>query len=113
MSTIPKQGKKLSKGESTELLRVIETRFEKNMARHKGITWADVCAKLDTQPKKMWSLSEMERTEVNRMLPRVIKRLENTFSPTALQKVRVGEEVFAMTRKRVWREKSTLQKTVR
>lgn len=62
MSTIPKQGKKLSKGESTELLRVLETRFEKNMARHKGITWADVCAKLDTQPKKMWSLSEMERT---------------------------------------------------
>jgi len=55
--------KKLPAGQSKELLRVLKTRFEKNMARHKGIAWADVEAKLEANPAKLWSLDEMESTE--------------------------------------------------
>jgi hypothetical protein len=32
------------------------------MARHKGLDWESVQAKLEAEPKKLWSLSEMERT---------------------------------------------------
>lgn len=55
--------KKLSLQETEELLKVLKTRFEKNMDRHKGIEWAKVQAKLEANPKKLWSLDEMESTE--------------------------------------------------
>ncbi len=45
-----------------ELLNELKTRFEKNMDRHKGLDWADVFARLEVDPGKMWSISEMERT---------------------------------------------------
>jgi hypothetical protein len=44
------------------LLAVLKARFEKNMKRHPSLAWADVQARLDAQPEKLWSLSEMERT---------------------------------------------------
>lgn len=46
-----------------ELLGVLKARFEKNPNRHKGIEWAKVQAKLEANPEKLWSLSEMERTD--------------------------------------------------
>jgi hypothetical protein len=52
----------LSKKQGDELLRSLKTRFEKNMARHKGMEWAQVQARLEANPGKLWSLSEMERT---------------------------------------------------
>jgi hypothetical protein len=52
----------LSKKQSDELLRALKARFEKNMNRHKGLAWADVQAKLEAKPEKLWSLGEMERT---------------------------------------------------
>ena len=52
--------KKLSPKDRDELLNTLKTRFEKNMNRHKGLEWAKVQAKLED--KKLWSLSEMERT---------------------------------------------------
>lgn len=55
--------RKLSAEQTKELLRILKTRFEKNMGRHKGIAWADVEAKLAANPGKLWSLDEMERTE--------------------------------------------------
>lgn len=55
--------KKLPAEQSKELIRTLKTRFEKNMARHKGIVWADVEAKLEANPAKLWSLDEMESTE--------------------------------------------------
>lgn len=55
--------KKLSADQSKELLATLKTRFEKNAARRKGIEWIDVEAKLVKSPEKLWSLSEMERTE--------------------------------------------------
>jgi hypothetical protein len=40
----------------------LKTRFEKNMNRHEGLAWANVSARLEANPEKLWSLSEMDRT---------------------------------------------------
>lgn len=45
-----------------ELLATLKRRFEENMHRHQGIDWRDVQARLEAQPEKLRSLSEMERT---------------------------------------------------
>ena len=45
-----------------ELLRALQTRFEKNMDRHKGLEWGNVRAKLQANTDRLWSLNEMERT---------------------------------------------------
>lgn len=45
-----------------ELLIALQTRFEDNMNRHKGVAWAKVRSKLESHPGKLWSLQEMERT---------------------------------------------------
>lgn len=54
---------KLSSEGTEELLKVLETRFLKNLNRHQGIDWSKVEAKLKANPEKLWSLDEMERTE--------------------------------------------------
>src|SRR5450432_3769664 len=54
--------KKLSPEQREELLKALRARFEKNMDRHKDLEWAKVQAKLEANPEKLWSLSEMERT---------------------------------------------------
>jgi Protein of unknown function (DUF4256) len=54
--------KELSPKQCEELLRVLKARFEKNMSRHKGLEWAKVQAKLESNADKLWSLNEMERT---------------------------------------------------
>ena len=48
--------------QSGELLRTLNTRFEKNMNRHKGLEWAKVQARLVANPEKLRSLSKMEKT---------------------------------------------------
>lgn len=53
---------KLSPAEREELFKILKTRFEKNMNRHKELDWAKVKARLVENAKKLWSLSEMERT---------------------------------------------------
>lgn len=55
--------KNLSPKQSTDLLKTLQTRFEKNMTRHKGLVWAKVQAKLAANPAKLWSLNEMESTD--------------------------------------------------
>ena len=64
MSKIKTVKKKLSSEQRQELLLVLRARFEKNMNRHKGVEWAKVEARLDSDStgEKLWSLSEMERT---------------------------------------------------
>ena len=52
----------LSKAQSQNLLKTLQTRFEKNMTRHKVLEWAKVQARLQANPRALWSLSEMERT---------------------------------------------------
>lgn len=54
--------KQLSTEQRVELLEVLKERFGENTVRHKGIKWADVLARLEANPAKLWSLAEMERT---------------------------------------------------
>ena len=54
--------KKLSSQQSDELLKILKTRFEKNMNRHKGIEWSTVQARLEANPDKLWILDDMETT---------------------------------------------------
>ena len=54
--------KKLSTEQTAELIGVLKTRFEKNSSRHPGINWADVQARLEANPEKLWSLDDMEST---------------------------------------------------
>ncbi len=55
--------KQLSAEAAKELLNVLKKRFEKHMDRHEGMDWAKIQAKLEANPKKLWSLDEMEATE--------------------------------------------------
>jgi len=54
--------KQLSANERKELLSTLQARFEKNMPRHKGLTWAAVQARLEINATKLWSLNAMEVT---------------------------------------------------
>jgi hypothetical protein len=54
--------KDLSAKQREQLLRALQSRFEKNMNRHQGIEWAVIQAKLEDNTEKLWSLNEMERT---------------------------------------------------
>jgi hypothetical protein len=54
--------KELPAKQREELLKVLSARFEKNMNRHKGLIWAEVQAKLESNTKKLWSVNEMEIT---------------------------------------------------
>lgn len=56
------QRKELSQEQREELLRILKARFESNMARHEGVDWNQVQARLEANPRKLWSLHEMERT---------------------------------------------------
>lgn len=48
--------------ERDDLLRALKARFEKNMHRHKGVEWAEVQARLESNPNALKSLSAMEAT---------------------------------------------------
>lgn len=52
----------LSLEQYEELLKSLKSRFEKHMDRHKDIAWANVEAKLQSNPKKLESLRQMEET---------------------------------------------------
>jgi hypothetical protein len=56
------RAKDMNAPQREELLRVLKARFEKNINRHQGLEWAQVQAKLEANPEKLWSLNEMERT---------------------------------------------------
>jgi hypothetical protein len=62
MNKILSNKNKLAPEQHEELLSVLKARFEKNMNRHKGSEWVKVQAKLESNPEKLWSLNEMERT---------------------------------------------------
>jgi hypothetical protein len=52
----------LSKDQIEEMFRTLSIRFEKHTNRHKGLAWAKIQSRLEENPGKIWSLSEMERT---------------------------------------------------
>jgi hypothetical protein len=55
--------KKLSAAQGADLLTTLKVRFEKNIERHKGLDWAKIQTRLKARPEKLWSLSEMERSD--------------------------------------------------
>lgn len=55
--------KQLSPEQRNELLNTLKNRFEKNSNRHQNLEWNKIQAKLESNPQKLWSLNEMERTE--------------------------------------------------
>jgi len=57
------KNRSLSLDKQVELLKVLETRFEKNKHRHPNVQWNDVQEKLNLNTDKLWSLNEMEETE--------------------------------------------------
>jgi hypothetical protein len=62
MKNIKSNQEKLSPKQCEELLRTLQARFQANMTRHKGVGWDEVEDRLEANPEKLWSLSEMERT---------------------------------------------------
>jgi hypothetical protein len=56
------KGKQLLKQQHDELMKTLKERFEKNMARHKGLKWDAVQQRLEAKPAKLRSLYEMEET---------------------------------------------------
>ena len=57
-----KAKQELSAKQRSELLEVLQERFEKNPTRHDGVSWDKVRTRLEKNPGKLWSLAEMERT---------------------------------------------------
>jgi hypothetical protein len=62
MNNITSTKKKLTPEQQEELLKTLQSRFESNMKRHRGMEWAKVRARLERYPEKLWSLNEMEKT---------------------------------------------------
>jgi hypothetical protein len=62
MKNTNRNKKALSAEQRAELLTVLKARFERSMKRHKGLEWAKIQARLEANPEKLWSLTEMERT---------------------------------------------------
>jgi hypothetical protein len=47
-------------GKGGKLLETLKARFEKNVSRHKGITWQQVAKKLQASPAKIAAIAAME-----------------------------------------------------
>jgi hypothetical protein len=56
----PKARGTLSPARRKELFGILQDRFEKNPARHPGLRWETVQARLEANAEKLWSLNEME-----------------------------------------------------
>lgn len=48
--------------DNLNILEILQKRFVSNMARHIGLEWADVCARLKEMPQKLEILARMEET---------------------------------------------------
>ncbi len=103
---------KLTTDLTESLLKILKIRFLKNTNRHRGIEWQQVEDRLLFEPKKLWSLNEMDITEGE---PDVVGKDEKTgafifvdCSPETLK----AAEVFVTTM-RPWNPgKNISQKTV-
>lgn len=58
-----KSNQTLTAKENEDILKILKERFDKNRNRHKDLAWEDIQSKLEKHSKKLWSISEMERTE--------------------------------------------------
>lgn len=46
-----------------DILKILKERFDKNKNLHKDLVWEEIHINLEKHPDKLWSISEMERTE--------------------------------------------------
>lgn len=92
--------RKLSAEESENLFKILKTRFEKNKNRHEGLEWPKVQAKLEANPKKLWSLDIMEETGGEPDVVGFDEKRKNLYSTIVPLKARKNAEVFVMTTKR-------------
>lgn len=53
---------KLPADRADELVKILKSRFEKYMERHRNLDWNRIQEKLKAESMKLWSLNEMERT---------------------------------------------------
>ena len=67
--------KTITPEQQTELLSILEERFNKNIPRHPNLEWPTVLERLVGNKAKLWSLYEMEKTEGE---PDVIDRDEQS-----------------------------------
>ena len=91
--------KELSPKQRDELLAALKARFDANKARHQGLVWAKVQARLETKPDKLWSLAEMERTGGEPDEVGHDKSRANTFSSRAPNKRRPAAAACVATAK--------------
>lgn len=70
-----KSTKALTQKQQEKLLDILQTRFEKNMGRHKGHSWEKVKDRLEGNQDKLWSLQQMENTGGE---PDVVGKVENS-----------------------------------
>ena len=54
--------RELSGRQADELIGILRARFGRHTGRHHGVEWADVQARLEARPDRLWFLGEMERT---------------------------------------------------
>jgi hypothetical protein len=103
--------KALSTELAEELLNTLKTRFEKHPNRHQGIEWANVQAKLEALPEKLWSLYEMEKTGGEPDVVAYDPIRANTFFLIVPPKAPKVVEVFVTTSKHWNPEKNLNPKT--
>jgi hypothetical protein len=60
MTDIMSNSDELSPEQGEALLKTLKDRFEKNKNRHPGLDWAEIHAKLEAHPEKLYSLHKME-----------------------------------------------------
>jgi len=104
--------KLISPNERAELIVLLKARFDKNKNRHKEIEWAQVLAKLEANPEKLWSLNEMEITGGEPDLVGIDKKQTLTYFIIVLLKVQKDGEVFATTGQHWTHEKKTNLETM-
>ncbi len=56
------KSRNITAAQRQDLLSTLQVRFEKHRARHAGLEWKQVQARLEAHAEKLWSLHEMERT---------------------------------------------------
>jgi len=103
--------KKLSSEQREDLLRALNTRFEKNMGRHKGLEWVKVQKKLDVNAEKLWLLNEMESSGGEPDVVGADKKSGEYFFMIVRRKILMAAEVFVTTLKR-WNQGKNIHRKI-
>jgi formylmethanofuran dehydrogenase subunit E len=106
-----KMNAKLSTERIEELFKILKGRFEKNQNRHKDLQWEKIQERLESEPNKLWSINEMERTGGE---PDVVSYEPKTgeYVMTVLMKAPKDAEVFVTTARHLIQEKKTNRQTM-